>query len=176
LATVYGIATQAGGDVVIYSEPGLGTAIRVHFPASDDEPAGLREAVPERALSSKGETILLVEDEVMVREPARRMLVRHGYTVLAAADADEALRVAGMHRGGIDLLLTDVVMPKRSGKELSSDFAKLSPTTRVLFMSGYSQDVIVHQGVVDEGVNLIEKPFAAESLLGKIRDILDARS
>jgi two-component system, cell cycle sensor histidine kinase and response regulator CckA len=176
LATVYGIVTQAGGDVVIYSEPGLGTTIRVDVPVSDDETISTRDLVYERPLSSKGETVLLVEDEEMVREPARRMLVRHGYMVLAAADADEALRVAGEHRGGIDLLLTDVVLPRRSGKELSSDLAKLSPTTKVLFMSGYSEDVIVHQGVVDEGVNLIEKPFTSESLLGKIRDILDTES
>jgi hypothetical protein len=174
LATVYGIAVQAGGDVVINSGPGIGTTIWVNFPVGDGEPARPPEPVNERFLSSKGETVLLVEDEDMVRESARRMLVRKGYTVLVAADADEALSVAGEHRGAIDLLLTDVVMPKRSGKELASEFARVNPSVKVLFMSGYSEDVIAHRGVVDEGVNLIEKPFAAESLLGKIREILDA--
>lgn len=176
LATVHGIVTQAGGDVLIYSQAELGTTVRVNFPVSDEPVAGPREPVDEGSLSSKGETVLLVEDEEMVREPTRRMLVGRGYTVLAAADADEALHVARDFEGEIDLLLTDVVMPRRSGKELSSDLAQLSPITKVLFMSGYTQDVIVHQGVVDEGVNLIEKPFAAESLLRKIRDVLDAPS
>ena len=147
----------------------------MNLPVSDDEPARPPEPVSERSFSSKGETVLLVEDEETVRESARRMLVHHGYTVLAAADPDEALRVASEHRGAIDLLLTDVVMPKRSGRELASDFARVSPTVKVLFMSGYSENVVVHRGVIDEGVALIEKPFAAESLLGKIREILDAR-
>jgi DNA-binding response OmpR family regulator len=96
--------------------------------------------------------------------------------VLAAADADEAVRMARDHPTPVDLLLTDVVMPRRSGKELASELSQLSPTTRVLFMSGYSHDVIVHQGVLEEGINLIEKPFAAETLLTTVRAVLDCGS
>ncbi|HEX4654338.1 MAG TPA: PAS domain S-box protein [Mycobacteriales bacterium] len=173
LATVYGIVTQAGGDVVIYSESGLGTTIRVHLPVTDSAVVApsIRSETSTRA--GTGETILLVEDEEMIREPARRILARNGYHVLAAPDADEALAIAKEHGGSIDLLLTDVVMPGRSGKELAEDVRNLNDRIRVLFMSGYSYDVIVHQGVLEEGVQLIEKPFAAESLLSRVRDILD---
>jgi PAS domain S-box-containing protein len=173
LATVYGIVTQAGGDIVIDSELGLGTTVRVNLPATSDaklRPHDTKRTVP---LSAKGETVLLVEDEEIVREPARRMLARHGYTVLAAANADEALATARAHPDKIDLLLTDIVMPGRSGKELSVDVLARRPTTKVLFMSGYSQDIIVHQGVLEEGVSLIEKPFSADELLRKVRNVLD---
>ena len=131
-----------------------------------------RAASPTRP-SANGETILLVEDEEIVREPARRILARHGYTVLAAANADEALAIVQEHAGPIDLLLTDVVMPGRSGKELSVEVVGCGPATKVLFMSGYSPDVIVHQGVLEEGVHLIEKPFSADDLLRKVREVLD---
>jgi two-component system, cell cycle sensor histidine kinase and response regulator CckA len=173
LATVYGIVTQAGGDVVIFSEPGFGATVRVDLPATQDDATPARPDPSERPLTSKGETILLVEDEDMVREPARRMLARCGYTVLAAPNAQEALRIARAHTETIALLLTDVVMPGRSGKQLAADLAELGAGPKVLFMSGYSQDVIVHQGVLEEGVNLIEKPFAAENLLRKVREVLD---
>jgi CheY-like chemotaxis protein len=173
LATVYGIVTQAGGDVTIYSEPGLGTTVRVNLPATSD-PRSDRVSAPLRAPEpGHGETVLLVEDEEIVREPTRRMLVRNGYRVLAAANADEALAMLREHFGQIDLLLTDVVMPGRSGQELSLDVLEVRPTTKVLFMSGYSQDIIVHQGVLDGGMHLIEKPFAGDDLLRKVRDALD---
>jgi CheY-like chemotaxis protein len=176
LATVYGIVTQAGGAVSIYSEPGLGTTVRVNLPATAEARSGPRPTKPDVPLTAKGETVLLVEDEAIVREPARRMLVRHGYTVLAAGDADEALALVDQHPGNIDMLLTDVVLPGRSGKDLSVDFKALRPAAKVLFTSGYSQDVIVHQGVLDEGANLIEKPFSADELLRKIRELLDGES
>jgi hypothetical protein len=175
LATVYGIVTQAGGDVVIYSEPGLGTTIRVNFPATTDAKRSPRNGQLDAPLVARGETVLLVEDEQIVREPARRMLARHGYVVLAAADAEEALSILDDHDGPIDLLLTDVVMPGRSGKELSVEVLARRPATKVVFMSGYSQDVMVHQGALEEGVHLIEKPFAAEVLLHKVRTVLDER-
>ncbi|HWW54588.1 MAG TPA: PAS domain S-box protein, partial [Acidimicrobiales bacterium] len=172
LATVYGIATQAGGDITIHSELGLGTTVRVYLPATLDSRSHRGEGGPDVPLVASGETVLLVEDEDFVREPARRMLARRGYVVLAAASADEALDIVKEHPGDIDLLLTDVVMPGRSGKELSADVAELRPEVRVLFMSGYSQDVIAHQGVLEEGLNLIEKPFSAEDLLRRVRDVL----
>jgi CheY-like chemotaxis protein len=173
LATVYGIVTQAGGDVGIYSEPGLGTTIRINLPATFDPASEPRQAKPDVPLSAMGETVLLVEDEAIVREPLRRMLARYGYAVLAAANADEARMIVREHAGKIDLLLTDVVMPGSSGKELSIEVAELRPAIKVLFMSGYSQDVIVHQGVLEEGVSLIEKPFTADSLLRQVRHVLD---
>jgi PAS domain S-box-containing protein len=175
LATVYGITTQAGGDVVISSELGFGTTIRVDLPATHDDPTPAHAAPAERALASQGETILLVEDEDIVREPARRLLARCGYTVLTASNAADALRIAGDHLDEIRLLLTDVIMPGRSGKELSADIAELGGDAKVLYMSGYSQDVIVHQGVLEEGAELIEKPFVADDLLQKVREVLDRK-
>jgi CheY-like chemotaxis protein len=173
LATIYGIAAQAGGDVVIYSEPNIGTTIRVNFPTTLDAPS--TAGVQSRLLpdSPTGETILLVEDEAIVREPARRILTNQGYTVLAAAEADEALRLAKDHTGVIDLVLTDVIMPGKSGKDLALQLADFSPEIKVLFMSGYSHDIIVHQGALEPGVHLIEKPFAVEDLLRKVREVLD---
>lgn len=172
LATVYGIVTQAGGDVTIYSEQGLGTTIRVNLPATtDDASAGAGDEGDPR--SGRGETVLLVEDEEMVREPARRLLSQRGYSVLAAADAEQALRLVAAHHGPVDLLLTDVVMPGRSGKELAEQVCDDRPGCRVIFMSGYSQDVIAHQGVLEPGVTLLEKPFSADALLGAVRDSLD---
>jgi PAS domain S-box-containing protein len=176
LATVYGIVTQNKGDVVIYSEPGLGTTIRVNFPVTSSAEAGPRAGEPELPLDARGETLLLVEDEEMVREPARRMLVRHGYQVLAASTGHDALKVLSEYTGVVDLLLTDVVMPGLSGKDLAIDVVAHRPKTKVLFMSGYSQDVIVHQGVLDAGVHLIEKPFSADGLLRKVREVLDAET
>jgi PAS domain S-box-containing protein len=172
LATVYGIVTQADGNVTIYSEPGLGTSVRVYLPVTVEEPVR-RVRHKEVAPPGRRETVLLVEDEDIVRDPVRRMLARQGYTVLAAADPDEAMGVARAHPGHIDLLLTDVVMPKRSGSDLAGELRSWSPDTKVLFMSGYSQSVTVEGGVLEPGVNLIEKPFSVDSLLGRLRDLLD---
>lgn len=176
LATVYGIVTQAGGEVTVYSEVGLGTTIRVNLPATSDETTVARDTGRDEPGVATGETLLLVEDEEIVREPARRMLIKQGYTVLAAENAEDAMAIVHQHTGPIHALLTDVVMPGRSGKELSIEVQALRPGTKVLFMSGYSQDVIVHQGVLEEGVHLIEKPFAAADLLQKVRDLLDSDS
>jgi PAS domain S-box-containing protein len=175
LATVYGIVTQSGGDIAISSRPGLGTTICVDLPATSDGESGPRTARSNVARSAKGETVLLVEDEEVVREPMRRMLAKNGYVVLAAPDAAQALAIVRDHSSDIDLLLTDVVMPGRSGKELWDEVIDLRPDTKVLFMSGYHQDLIANQGVLDEDVSLIEKPFSAEDLLRKVRDVLDVR-
>ncbi|HUP76150.1 MAG TPA: PAS domain S-box protein [Acidimicrobiales bacterium] len=172
LATVYGIVTQAGGAVTISSEVDVGTTIRVDFPATPDADAAPRTVLPD-VPSAKGETVLLVEDEEIVREPVRRMLSRSGYTVLSAPHAAAALAIVHEHRSEIDLLLTDVVMPGGSGKALWDDVIDLRPEIKVLFMSGYNQDLIANEGVLDEGVSLIEKPFSADDLLRKVRDVLD---
>jgi PAS domain S-box-containing protein len=174
LATVYGIATQAGGDVGIYSEPQLGTTVRVNFPTTMDETRPRPQEIDRTASTAAiDETILLVEDEQIVRESTRRILASRGYFVLVAANAEDALAIVHEHVGEIHLLLTDVVMPRRSGKELSMAVGELRPATRVLFMSGYGHDLIVDQGVLEEGVHLIEKPFSAENLFRSVRDVLD---
>jgi two-component system, cell cycle sensor histidine kinase and response regulator CckA len=151
----------------------VGTTVRVDLPATSD---GCSEPLDEHTDALRptlGETILLVEDEDLVREPARRILARHGYTVLAARDANQALAIVHDHPGQIDLLLTDVVMPGRSGRELSVAAREHRPSMHVLFMSGYNNAVIVHEGILDDGVHLIEKPFAADDLLRRVRDVLD---
>ena len=176
LATVYGIVTQLGGGVAISSRLGAGTTIHVDLPATSDAELGPRAASSDVVRSARGETVLLVEDEEVVREPMRRMLVKNGYIVLAAPDAAKALAIVRGHSSDIDLLLTDVVMPGLSGKELWDEVIDLRPDTKVLFMSGYHQDLIVNQGVIDEDVSLIEKPFSAEDLLRKVRDVLDVGS
>jgi PAS domain S-box-containing protein len=172
LATVFGIVRQAGGDVAIYSEPGLGTTVRILFPAlADSNPQ--RRASEQPVPIATNETVLLVEDDATEREPTRRILKGFGYAVLAARNAAEALAIVRCHPGTLDLLLTDVVMTGRSGSELAVDVLAISPTTKVLFMSGHSKTVIVHKGVVDEDVNLIEKPFSADDLSRRVREALD---
>jgi CheY-like chemotaxis protein len=172
LATVYGIVSQAGGNVVIRSQPELGTSVEVSLPATHDALPADSEMPPGRPLASNGETILLVEDEEMVREPTRRILISNGYAVLAASSAEEALRIAGEHAGEIGLLLTDVVMPSRSGKDLAADLSRTNPGIKVLFMSGYTSGPIGFRTTSEQGVNLIEKPFAAEGLLRRVREVL----
>jgi PAS domain S-box-containing protein len=172
LATVYGIVREAGGEVSIHSKPGLGTTVRVDLPATTEPSPQNHAAQPDAALARPGETVLIVEDEAIVREPAQRLLAGHGYAVLAAASAAAALAIVAKHPGTIDLLLTDVVMPGRSGRELADDIAALRPATKVLFMSGYSYDVT--QGVLEKGVSLIEKPFSPDDLLRRVRQVLDS--
>jgi len=172
LATIYSIVTQAGGAVTISSQVGVGTTIRVDLPATADASATPRLTIPEVPVAN-GETVLLVEDEEIVREPVGRMLARSGYVVLSAPDAAGALVIVREHTSNIDLLLTDVVMPGASGKALWDDVIDLRPETKVLFMSGYNQDLIANEGVLAEGVSLIEKPFSADDLLRKVRDVLD---
>jgi len=176
LATVYGIVKQAGGTVTIESEPGLGATVVIDLPATSEPISGPRDGNFGAPPSAKGETVLIVEDEEIVREPARRMLEMHGYRVLAAVNADAALQIVNGHPAKIDLLLTDVVMPGRSGKELSMEVLAHHPSMKVLFISGYSHDVIAPEGVLEDGVNLLEKPFSSDDLLRKIRDVLDSDS
>jgi hypothetical protein len=175
LATVYGIVTQAGGDVRIYSEPDIGTTVRLLFPITGDRPAASAASrEPERAHG--GETILVVEDEDAMREVTRRILARNGHEVLVARSGPDALDVVEARDGPIDLMLTDVVMPRMLGKELAERMRDRMPAMRVLFMSGYAQPVLASQGTLEEGVVLIEKPFTERGLLAKVREVLDAES
>ena len=171
LASVYGIVTQAGGEVSIASSVGLGTTVTVLLPvASSGAPAPFPDASP---LGGRGETLLVVEDEAALRDVAGRILSGAGYRVLAADGGAHALELAALHEGDIDLLVSDVVMPGMLGKELAERLLDVRPGTRVLFMSGYAQPVLASQGTLEPGVALLEKPFTAQDLLSAVRRRLD---
>jgi PAS domain S-box-containing protein len=171
LATVYGIITRAHGYVQIYSEPGIGTTFTILLPATGQ---GVRAqpTVDKESGNGVGETVLVVEDEPAMREVTRRILSRRGYRVITAASGREAIEIAANHAGGIDVLLTDVIMPQMLGKEAAERIRALRPSVKVLFMSGYTQGLLDTQGVLEAGVNLIEKPFTEASLLTKLRQII----
>ncbi len=175
LATIHGIVMRSGGSVGVYSEVGQGTSFKVYFPRADGaEPAGAAVAPP--AHGRRGtETVLVVEDAEGLRKLTRRLLERQGYTVLIAADADEALTLFEQHRA-IDVLLTDVVMPGASGPELSRQLIEQQPSLHVIYMSGYTEDAITHHGVLKPGIEFLHKPFTAETLGRKIREVLDRRT
>jgi CheY-like chemotaxis protein len=173
LSTVYGIVQQSGGSVSVESEPGRGTTFRVCLPVLD-EPPPAREAAAAPPPKARGsETVLVVEDERDVRELARDVLAESGYTVLEAADAEHAMRVAQGHEGAIHLLLTDVVMPGASGRDLADRLGPLRPTMKIVYMSGYTDHAIVHKGVLEPGLTYIEKPFMNDDLARIVRSVLD---
>jgi two-component system, cell cycle sensor histidine kinase and response regulator CckA len=173
LATVYGIVTQAGGYVTLESSPGLGTTVTVLLPAGADLPSPSPAPAAELPRGASGETLLVVEDEDALRDVAGRILSAAGYHVLTADGGLQALELAAIHDGTIDLLLSDVVMPGMLGKELAERLRDTRPGTRVLFMSGYAQPVLASQGTLDPGVALLEKPFTAADLLTAVRRRLD---
>ena len=164
LATVYGIITQAGGHVWIYSEPGLGTSLTALLPITEQDIA-LAAPPPAEPPHGHGQTILVVEDEPAMREVTRRILDRSGYHVVAAASGHEALDVLASQQEHIDVLLTDVIMPRMQGKELADKVRIIQPAARVVFMSGYTQGLLGAQGVLEPKVHLIEKPFSESALL-----------
>ena len=173
LSTVYGIVTQSGGTIRVESAPGKGTTFTVCFPVVNEEGARSGAALPTPVTSSGHETILLVEDEVMVRTLAQRSLERSGYTVLVAGNGEEALTVASEHQGAIHLLLTDVVMPTMGGKEIADRLQLVRPSVGVLYMSGYTDDTIAQHGVLIAGTHLLSKPFTPDGLTRKVREVLD---
>jgi CheY-like chemotaxis protein len=173
LATVYGIVTQAGGNVRIYSEPGLGTTVTMLLPVTGQLPP-VPEPSPAKPEGGAGTTVLVVEDESALREVTRRILVRNGYRVMVAANGQEAIDIAARSPDHIEVLLTDVVMPQMQGKEVAGRIRALQPGIRVLFMSGYTQGLLGAQGVLEPGISLIEKPFSEATLLAKIRTTLRA--
>ena len=175
LATVYGIVTQAGGHVRVYSEPGLGTSFTVLLPVTEQEiaPATPPPAQPQHG---HGQTVLVAEDEPATREVTRRILARNGYHVVAAASGHEALDILASQLEHIDVLLTDVIMPRMQGKELADKVRILQPAVQVVFMSGYTQGLLDEQGVLEPGVHLIEKPFSETTLLTKLHEVLSAPS
>ncbi len=175
LSTVYGIVKQSGGYIWVYSEPGHGTTFKVYLPHVD-APVDAVTAPPEPAGTLAGtETILLAEDDEILRPLARGLLQRLGYTVLAGGSAEEALALAHAHGGQIHLLIADVVMPGESGRQLARRLVEVRPDMRVLYMSGYTDDAIVHHGMLEAGLNYLQKPFTPAVLARRVREVLDAR-
>ena len=173
LATVYGIITQAGGHVRIYSEPGLGTSFTALLPITEQDMA-LATPPPAEPPHGHGQTVLVVEDEPAMREVTRRILDRTGYHVVAVASGHEALDVLASQLEHFDVLLTDVIMPRMQGKELADKVRIIQPAARVVFMSGYTQGLLGAQGVLEPEVHLIEKPFSESTLLAKLHEVLSA--
>jgi two-component system cell cycle sensor histidine kinase/response regulator CckA len=172
LATVYGAVKQSGGNIWVYSEPGKGTTFKIYFPRVN-APAD-NTSVPERiAAPPKGsETILLVEDSDSLRELTKEFLQIAGYNVVEAGNGRDALQLAHSYAKVLNLLLTDVVMPGMSGRELADEIKRMYPEIRILFMSGYTSNAIVHRGVLDEGLSLLTKPFTRSGLVQKVHDML----
>jgi PAS domain S-box-containing protein len=178
LSTVYGIVRQHGGSISVHSEVGEGSRFEIYLPRAAETAPAPGDEVPaeEPSLDGRergGETILIVEDNDMVRATASGMLQRLGYQVLAADSAEGAYRVVESHPGPIDLLLTDVVLSGSNGKEVFEKLKGERPKLKVVYMSGYTSDVIVHHGVLDAGIHLIQKPLSLTALSEKIRDVLD---
>ena len=171
LATVYGVVTQAGGRVQIYSEPGQGTTVTVLLPATEATATPLKTEIPAIQLTGT-ETVLLVEDEAALLEVTKRLLLRNGYTVLSASGGAAAIKIAQEYRGRIDMLITDVIMPVMMGREVAEQVVKLRHDIRVLYISGYAQPVLGHQGTLDPGLALVEKPFTEAQLLTSVRQVL----
>ena len=171
LSTVYGIVNRYGGFVNVYSEVGLGTTFKVYLQATDELADAREESSANGSAAATGETVLLVEDEVAVRMACRRILERAGFNVLEAIDGAHAL--TELADTPIDLLLTDVIMPGGvSGRDLAEHMQATRPGLPVLYMSGYTADVIATRGILESGVHVVEKPFSSSDLLGKVRELL----
>jgi two-component system cell cycle sensor histidine kinase/response regulator CckA len=176
LATVFGIIKQSGGHVWVYSELGRGTTFKLYLPSTDAPPTGSEEPPDPTATLVGDETILLVEDQDDVRQVALHVLRRYGYRVIEARNAGEALLSCERHVGSIDLLLTDVVMPSMSGAELGARLLQIRPDMSVIYMSGYADSAIIHHGILDPGVQYLQKPLVPDQLARRVREVLDLRA
>ena len=176
LSTVYGIVKQSGGFIFVDSQPQRGTAFRTYFPRVDgrEEAAAAQDSLGLPRPDHGQETILLVEDETHLRRLARQYLETQGYKILEAEDGAAALQIVDGYHGTIDMLLTDVIMPGMNGRVLATNIAKLLPEIRVLYMSGYTENAIGHDGTLDAGVNLLQKPFSLPALKDRVREVLDS--
>ena len=173
LATVYGIVKQNSGFINVYSEPERGTTIKIYLPKHKGQAA---ETYSEKTFEiplSRDETVLLVEDDGSILKLGKRILEGLGYVVLSTNSPREAIKLAEEHAGEVNLLITDVVMPEMNGRELSEQLQSLYPNLKILFMSGYTADVIAHRGVLEDGVCFISKPFSKKDMAVKVRDVLD---
>jgi CheY-like chemotaxis protein len=174
LSTVYGIVKQSGGNIWVYSEVGRGTTFKVYFPIVKQPAEAIQRLTRPIELPGGSETVLLVEDEDLVRKMAKEILQMSGYYVLEARQGIEALALTKEFDKPIHLMVTDVVMPQMSGPELAGHLERSSPHIRVLYMSGYTDEAIVHHGVLKEGVAFLEKPFTPDALALKVREVLDS--
>jgi len=173
LSTIYGIIKQNNGFIWVYSEPGQGSTFKIYLPKmKGDVKAEEKEITPIHDLSGS-EAVLIVEDEDSLRKLLRTVLKHRGYKILEAENGEDALRISNEHEGTIDLMITDVVMPKMGGKETAERLELLHPQMKVIYMSGYTDDAIVHHGVLAPGLNFLEKPFSPEKLAHKVREVLD---
>jgi PAS domain S-box-containing protein len=173
LSTIYGIVKQNNGFIWVYSEPDKGSTFKIYLPkVKGDVKEEEIEQTPVENLSGS-ETVLIVEDDDSLRKLTRTILKQKGYKILEAENGEDALRVSKEHEGPIDLLITDVVMPKMSGKETAERLQPLHPQMKVIYMSGYTDDAIVHRGVLARGLNFLDKPFSSEGLVRKVREVLD---
>jgi two-component system cell cycle sensor histidine kinase/response regulator CckA len=175
LAIVYGIVKQSGGSIFVYSEPEHGTTFKIFLPRTEHVADVVSAQVHTSRAPGGGETILLVEDQPEVRAVARAALMRHGYTVLEASQGEEALQIVRDYNEKIHLLLSDVVMPAMSGRELARRLLEGRPHVRVLYTSGYTDAAIGHHDLIESRVAFIQKPFTPANLLRKVREVLDAR-
>jgi PAS domain S-box-containing protein len=174
LSTVYGIVKQSGGEIVVESEPGRGAIFNIYLPRITDLTQRTPATQGERSVRAGTETILLVEDEIGVRQLVREMLHRLGYKIHEASSGADAVRIFAQHQNTIDLLLTDVIMPQMSGRDLAERLKALQSSLKVLYISGYTDDMLAHHGVLESNVYLLQKPFAPDELAKKLREVLDA--
>jgi two-component system, cell cycle sensor histidine kinase and response regulator CckA len=176
LSTVYGIVKQSGGYIWVYSEPGRGTTFKIYFPRVDEPVDKIGAAKSTGGMQRGTETILLVEDDVQLRQLASSILTHCGYRMLTASTTEEGLSLCRANHRDIRLLVTDVIMPGINGRQLAEQVREISPRTRVLYISGYTGNAIVHYGVLDPGLWFLAKPFSLSALVAKVREVLDAKS
>jgi CheY-like chemotaxis protein len=172
LSTVYGIVSQSGGTILVYSELGHGTSFKIYLPRVQGVPVRVQASVPTASSLGGSETVLVVEDEDAVRSLVCSILKKRGYTVLRAKNGGEGLLVCERHPNNIDLMISDVIMPAMSGSDLAARLKTVRPGMKVLFMSGYTDKAVVNHGVLDPGVAFLGKPFTPQALARKVREIL----
>ena len=176
LSTVYGIVKQSGGYIWVYSEPNRGTTFKIYLPRVDQPAEDLHTEKRPATVQRGTETILLVEDDVLLRQLTSSVLRDCGYKVLAAADTEEGLALCRANLHDLRLLITDVMMPGMNGRQLAEQVEQNSPRTKVLYVSGYTNNAIVHYGVLETGLWFLPKPFSLSALVAKVREVLDAES
>lgn len=171
LASVYGIVKQHEGYITVSSEPGHGTVFRIYLPLS--EATEQQQAVPTQEARGGTESILIAEDDPDVRKMMSHILVSHGYTTIEAVDGEEAIRVYSENRDRIDLVILDVVMPRKNGKEVHDELTRIDAHVRVIFVSGYTRDVVIDKGIHREAVDFVQKPLSLSTFVTKVREVLD---